>query len=61
MADFFLHSPYAVPIRKRLLEKEVFTDARDTILRLGPAPYTTSEQINDVIEILSETVKEIKI
>ena len=56
-----LHSPYAVPIRKRLLEKEVFTDARDTILRLGPAPYTTSEQINDVIGILSETVKEIKI
>ena len=56
-----LHSPYAVAIRKRLLEKEVFTDARDTILRLGPAPYTTSEQINDVIGILSETVKEIKI
>jgi kynureninase len=55
-----LQSPYAVAIRKRLLEKEVFTDARDTILRLGPAPYTTLEQINEVIGILSETLKEMK-
>ena len=55
-----LESPHAVTIRKRLLEKDVFTDARDTILRLGPAPYTTSEQINEVIGILSETLKEMK-
>ena len=55
-----LESPHAVAIRKRLLEKDVFTDARDTILRLGPAPYTTSEQINEVIGILSETLKEMK-
>ena len=55
-----LQSPYAVAIRKRLLEKKVFTDARDTILRLGPAPYTTLEQINEVIGILSETLKEMK-
>ena len=55
-----LQSPHAVAIRKRLLEKDVFTDARDTILRLGPAPYTTSEQINEVIGILSEPLKEMK-
>jgi kynureninase len=55
-----LYSAHAVAIRKRLLEKEVFTDARDTILRLGPAPYTTLEQINEVIGILSETLKEMK-
>jgi kynureninase len=55
-----LESPHAVAIRKRLLEKDVFTDARDTILRLGPAPYTTSQQINEVIGILSETLKEMK-
>ena len=55
-----LHSTHAVAIRKRLLEKDVFTDARDTILRLGPAPYTTSQQIYDVIGLLSETVTEMQ-
>lgn len=55
-----LYSTHAVTIRKRLLEKEVFTDARDTILRLGPAPYTTSEQIHDVIGLLAETISEIQ-
>ena len=55
-----LYSTHAVAIRKRLLEKEVFTDARDTILRLGPAPYTTSQQIFDVIGLLSETVSEMQ-
>jgi kynureninase len=55
-----LYSSHAVTIRKRLLEKEVFTDARDTILRLGPAPYTTSEQIHDVIGLLAETISEIQ-
>ena len=55
-----LYSAHAVAIRKRLLEKEVFTDARDTILRLGPAPYTTSQQIFDVIGLLSETVSEMQ-
>ena len=55
-----LYSAHAVAIRIRLLEKEVFTDARDTILRLGPAPYTTSQQIFDVIGLLSETVSEMQ-
>ena len=55
-----LYSTHAVAIRKRLLEKEVFTDARDTILRLGPAPYTTFQQIIDVIGLLSETVSEMQ-
>jgi kynureninase len=55
-----LYSAHAVAIRKRLLEKDVFTDARDTILRLGPAPYTTSQQIFDVIGLLSETVSEMQ-
>ena len=35
-----------------LLEKDIFTDARDDILRIGPAPYTTSEQCEEVIREL---------
>jgi len=54
-----LTSPQAVSIRARLLEKNVFTDARDTILRLGPAPYTTEQQINEVIAALVETIYEL--
>ena len=54
-----LTSPQAVSIRARLLEKNVFTDARDTTLRLGPAPYTTEQQINEVIAALVETIYEL--
>ena len=53
-----LTSPQAVAIRAKLLEKNIFTDARDTILRLGPAPYTTEQQINEVILALVETIRE---
>ena len=46
----------ALTLRTKLLEKGIFTDARDQILRLGPAPYTTSKQCSDVIEALFEEV-----
>lgn len=52
-----LKSPNARQIRANLLEKGIFTDARDQILRLGPAPYTTSEQCQDVVKALFEEVK----
>lgn len=54
-----LKSPKARKIRAALLEKNVFTDARGDILRMGPAPYTTAVQIQRAIEILAETVTEI--
>lgn len=54
-----LQSPKAREIRAALLEKEVFTDARGDILRLGPAPYTSTEQIERAIDALAESVKEI--
>jgi selenocysteine lyase/cysteine desulfurase len=54
-----LRSPYARKIRAMLLEKDVFTDARDEIIRFGPAPYTTSEQCEQVMDELEEVVKEL--
>lgn len=52
-----LTSPYARDIRADLLERNIFTDARNTILRLGPAPYTTTEQIRRMIDELEISVK----
>lgn len=52
-----LRSPFARTIRAKLLEDEVFTDARGDILRLGPAPYTTSNQIQEVISRLAAVVR----
>lgn len=54
-----LRSPQARKIRSRLLEMDVFTDARDEIIRFGPAPYTTSEQCEQVMDKLEEVVNEV--
>ena len=54
-----LQSPQAREIRARLLDKNVFTDARDDILRFGPAPYITTRQIEKAIRALGESVSEI--
>lgn len=51
-----LTSPKAREIRADLLEREVFTDARNEILRLGPAPYTTEQQIEAMIGELKDSV-----
>jgi selenocysteine lyase/cysteine desulfurase len=52
-----LRSPHARKLRAMLLEKDIFTDARDDILRIGPAPYTTSGQCEAVIDELFECLK----
>jgi selenocysteine lyase/cysteine desulfurase len=54
-----LQSPHAREIRARLLEKNVFTDARADILRMGTAPYITTQQIEKAMKKLANTVKEI--
>lgn len=54
-----LTSPHARTIRSNLLAKGIFTDARDQILRLGPAPYTTSKQCQEVINALFEEIQKI--
>ena len=52
-----LRSSHARQIRAKLLDMDVFTDARDEIIRFGPAPYTTSNQCEQVMDKLEEVVK----
>lgn len=54
-----LQSPKAREIRAALLKKGVFTDARADILRMGPAPYITNQQIMQAVAKLAECVKEV--
>ena len=54
-----LTSPKAREIRADLLSRGIFTDARNQILRLGPAPYTTESQIEQIIEELKISLKNI--
>lgn len=44
----------AASIRSRLQERGVRTDVRGDLLRLGPAPYLTSREIQRGVEILAE-------
>lgn len=52
-----LRSKQARKLQTQLLEKNIFTDARDGILRIGPAPYTTSVQCEEVINALFECLR----
>jgi len=54
-----LSSPHARKIREALLTKNIFTDARGEILRFGPAPYITEEQIYRAMDELEQTIKKI--
>lgn len=51
-----LRSPFARTIRAKLMDKGVFTDARGDILRFGPAPYITSDQITQAMAELGKAV-----
>ena len=47
-----LGTPRAQELSKELREDGVFTDARGDILRLGPAPYVTDEEIDEALALL---------
>ena len=49
-----LYSSQARTISTQLMEQGVFTDARGSILRLGPAPYTTTVQCDQVLTAVAE-------
>lgn len=51
-----LTSPHARKLRADLLGRDIFTDARDQILRFGPAPYTSEAQIEAAIEELKLSI-----
>ncbi|CAN5806668.1 kynureninase [soil metagenome] len=52
-----LESPRAGEIRRALFERGVYTDHRDTALRMGPAPYVSDRQIEEAVAILDEVAR----
>lgn len=54
-----LRTPNARKLRKMLLDRKIFTDARNDVIRIGPAPYTTSSQCQAVIHALFDCNKDL--
>jgi selenocysteine lyase/cysteine desulfurase len=52
-----LASPHAEGLQRALREEGVLVDARGTVLRFGPAPYTASAQIDEAMEALGRVVR----
>ena len=53
-----IHTPYASKLVERLRTRGVFTDARGDVLRLGPAPYVTDDQLRSGIAFIGEAVSD---
>jgi hypothetical protein len=51
-----LTTPFTRRIRTELLKRNVYTDARGSILRIDPAPYIIEQQYINAINILSGIV-----
>jgi kynureninase len=52
-----LESSRAGDLNRMLKERNVFTDFRNTTLRMGPAPYVNSMQIDYALDTLAESVR----
>jgi selenocysteine lyase/cysteine desulfurase len=52
-----LQSCHALELQKELVNQGVYTDARGDVLRIGPAPYITTSQIEQCIKMLVNSVK----
>lgn len=52
-----LYSESAGKISEKLKEKNVWTDYRGNVLRFGPAPYISDEQMKEAMKILGKVVK----
>src|SRR6266480_200348 len=48
----------AAKIQKALRKKDIWTDSRGEILRLGPAPYVTDAQISEAADTVAATIHE---
>jgi kynureninase len=54
-----LHTPHAAAAVRLLRERDVFVDARGPVLRLGPAPYLSDDQLQSGAWILGEVLREL--
>ena len=52
-----LRSPVAMALTDKLHARGLFTDARGDVLRFGPAPYLSDQQLRDAMGILGEVAK----
>jgi kynureninase len=52
-----LRAPGATGLARRLFARGLRCDARGEVLRLGPAPYLSEEQLRDAVRILGEVVR----
>jgi kynureninase len=55
-----LDTPHAEELNAGLFERGVYTDYRGTVLRFGPAPYLSDEQLERAMEHLGETARGIR-
>jgi kynureninase len=53
-----LRSPIAAALVHGLKARGVTTDARGEVLRLGPAPYLSDQQLRDAVAALGEVARE---
>ena len=51
-----IRSPHANQLARALRHSAVFADSRGDILRLGPAPYVSDEQLHEAVAKLSRVV-----
>jgi kynureninase len=51
-----LRSPQAMQLVRALRQQAVFADSRGDILRLGPAPYVSDDQLHAAVAKLSRVV-----
>lgn len=56
-----LESPWAGELQRILRERGVMVDHREDVLRLGPAPYLSDEQLEDAIEALGEAARQLAV
>jgi len=55
-----LRSPRAGDLQQQLVERGLVTDFREKILRLGPAPYLSDDQLRESMAILGEVAKSLE-
>lgn len=54
-----LDSPRAAELQRALAHRGVFCDARGHVLRLGPAPYLTDDQLTAAVTALGEAAQQL--
>ena len=52
-----LRTPRAAAFKAALAQRRVFVDCRQDLLRMGPAPYTTSSEIDRALDVLLEIAR----